>query len=371
MNLKGLVTKAGVDILEEVKILSLTLKAQEGEFMQIELFCEKKNLNSRFLTLTFDEVVFFKGYILGGVEYVEPDCMKLIYVGRGLGRRYAIPQEESLLNKTVLQKWELPFVDPITHDMQNIPMLSGDIGKDITPYVLMDSPKVEQIRVPFQNIKITVHATWVQRGQGAINLFPYIKKAFPARRVLSMTGDALKASFPSIGQTLGKKMGRKTGYTVLSSKMVPCSSKAFNTVPMKIKGREFFLPIKEYKGHFWVQWSCAYIREETLELLLSWKNGEYMPLNQAGSVDAWKVFNFTVKKSAIAEGNDTFFDTQAGQLSIRQAVEQSIYAGLQSRQAYLLKVDMPFVSSLKYKVGNTVIFAKSTTEIIRGRVARL
>jgi len=188
---------------------------------------------------------------------------------------------------------------------------------------------------------------------------------------LSMTGDALKASFPSIGQTLGKKMGSKTGYTVLSSKIIPCSTKIYDTVSVNIKGRECFLPVQEYKGHFWIQWACAYRRQEKIKLFLCWKNGEYLPLQQPGSIDACKIFDFQVKKEAITDGNDTFFDTKTGQLAIRQAVEQSIYAGCQSRQAYLLKVDVPFVSSLKYNVGDTIVFKNNATENIRGRISRL
>lgn len=278
---------------------------------------------------------------------------------------------ESLLQHIDLKKWSLPFVDPVSHQCKNISMLPDDMGTDITPYVLIDSPKIEQMRVPLQNIKVVVHAGWVQKGQGAMNLFPYIKKSFPTRRVLSMTGDALKASFPSIGQTLGKKMGRKTGYTVLSSKMILCSAKTFDTVPVTIKDRECFLPVKEYKGHFWVQWACAYRRQEKAELFLCWRNGDYIPLQQPSNTEVCKTFDFKVNKEVISDGSDAFFDTKEGRLAISQAVEQSIYAGLQSRQAYLLKVDIPFVSSLKFKIGDTVTFAKEKTEFIKGRITRL
>ncbi|PIZ34306.1 MAG: hypothetical protein COY39_00275 [Alphaproteobacteria bacterium CG_4_10_14_0_8_um_filter_37_21] len=250
-------------------------------------------------------------------------------------------------------------------------MLPHDVGKDITPYVLMDTAAIEQIRAPLHRIKIVVRAMWVQKGQGAINLFPYIKNAFPDRRVLSLTGDALKASFPSIGQTLGKKMARKTGYTVLSSKLVRCSTTKNDTIPVNIQGRKFFLPVQEYKGHFWVQWSCAYKRKEKIEILLRWQSDHYVPLLQADSTEACKVFDFKVKKDVIFDGSDTFLDTKTGYLAIQQAVEQSIYAGFQSRQAYLLKVDVPFVCSLKYTIGDTVTFTKSTTEVIKGRISRL
>lgn len=81
MNLRGLVSIEGKDASDEVKILSLTLKAQEGEFTQIELLCEAKSIDSRFIALSCDGLVFFKGHLLGSVEHVEPGCMKLIYVG--------------------------------------------------------------------------------------------------------------------------------------------------------------------------------------------------------------------------------------------------------------------------------------------------
>ena len=176
MNLRGLLAKEGDDTPEEVKILSLTLKAQEGEFAQIELLCEKKNLNTRLISLSCDGFVFFKGHLLGGVESVEPDCMKLMYIGRALDKKYVIPQENSLLKNVDFRKWELPFVNPVSHESMRISMLPRDTGEDFTPYVLMDSVKVEQIRVQLKNIKVVVHAAWVQKGQGSLNLFPYIKK---------------------------------------------------------------------------------------------------------------------------------------------------------------------------------------------------
>ncbi|HCU07086.1 MAG TPA: hypothetical protein DIC42_05880 [Holosporales bacterium] len=371
MQLKAFLGSGVNQSAEEITILNLTLKAQEGEFTKIELLCEKKDVNMRCITLSCEDLVFFKGYLLGGVEDVEPGCMKLMYVGRALAVNYAIQQEAPLLENINNKKWELPCVDPVSHQCKTISMLPSDMGKDITPYVLMDSTKVEQIRMPMHTIKVIVHAAWVQKGQGSINLFPYIKKAFPERRILSITGDALKASFPTIGQTLGKKMGSKTGYTVLSSKMMLCSQKTFDTVPVKIKGSECYLPIQEYKGHFWIQWTCAYRRQEKLELCLCWKNGEYILSPDSRHIDVCKTVDFTVKKDVISAERDTFFDTKIGNLAVRQAIEQSIYVGLQSRQAYLLKVDLPFVNSLQYKIGDTVIFDNNTTGTITGRVSRL
>jgi hypothetical protein len=371
MQLKAFLGREVNQSSEEVTILSFTLKAQEGEFTKIELLCEKQEVHTRCITLFCDDYVFFKGHLLGGVEDVEPGSMKLTYVGRSLMKSYMRPQEASLLENTNYKKWELPFVDPVLHQYKTISMLPSNMAEEITPYVLMDSSKVEQIRMPMHIIKVIVQASWVQRGQGSINLFPYIKKAFPDRRILSITGDALKASFPTIGQTLGKKMGNKTGYTVLSAKMVPCSEKTFEGVLVKVKGNDRYLPIKEYKGHFWVQWTCAYRRQEKLELCLYWENGEYSVKPYFSNVEPCKTFEFIVKQEVISTERDTFFDTQIGNLAVRQAIEQSIYAGLQSRQAYLLKVDLPFVNSLHYKIGNSVIFENNTIGKIRGRIARI
>lgn len=371
MQLKAFLECGDDQSSEDMTILSLTLKAQEGEFTKIELLCEKKDVNKRGITLICDGLIFFKGYLLGGIEDVEPGCMKLMYVGRALSVNYGAQQEAPLLENINCKKWELPCVDPVSHEYKTISMLPADKGEDVTPYALMDSAKAEQIRMPMHTIKVIVQASWVQKGQGSINLFPYIKKAFPDRRILSITGDALKASFPTMGQTLGKKMGSKTGYTVLSSKMMLCSQKTFNTVPVNVKGSECYLPIKEYKGHFWIQWTCAYRRQETLELRLCWENGEYIVNSDSRHTDVCKTFEFTVKKEVILAERDTFFDTKIGNLAVKQAVEQSIYAGLQSRQAYLLKVDLPFVNALPYKIGDTVLFEHNSIGRIKGRVARL
>lgn len=371
MQLKAFLGSVVDHAAEEMTILNLTVKAQEGEFTKIELLCEKQDVHRRCITLICDDYVFFKGHLLGGIEDIEPGCMKLIYVGRALAVDYTMQQEASMLDNISYTKWELPFVDPVSHQYKTISMLPSDVVVDITPYVLMDSFKVEQIRMPMHTIKIVVQASWVQKGQGSINLFPYIKKAFPDRRMLSITGDALKASFPTIGQTLGKKMWSKTGYTVLASKVMICSHKTFETVPVKMKDKEFYLPIKEYKGHFWIQWTCAYRRQETLELRLCWENGAYILNSDSCHMDVCKTLTFTVKKDVISTERDTFFDTKIGNLAVRQAVEQSIYAGLQSRQAYLLKVDLPFVNSLPYKIGDTVIFENNVTGRIKGRISRL
>lgn len=185
---------------KSLKIINLSIKAQEGECVLLDLLCVHAEIEERLIELRFKDVSCFRGSMLGLPETIEPGLMRVRYVGKV---DVACIQRESLLKGVNLTKWELPYVDPVTHQVE---FRSLDYQEQVLKELTVLNMLFKKIRRQIKSLKVVVRAKWVHKAEGMLDLVPYIKKAFPGGRIQTFTGvhfDALKGLSKIKTKTLG------------------------------------------------------------------------------------------------------------------------------------------------------------------------
>ncbi|MDP2193998.1 MAG: hypothetical protein Q8K36_05685, partial [Alphaproteobacteria bacterium] len=341
-----------------LNMFHVNLKIQEGEYAHLRILAKRQDITDHDITLFHNAQIIFKGMLVGAPHYIEPELMELLYLAKPRGNLQK-PMAISYFKNVNPTPWALPYADPVHGTESHISMLPTDHGADITELILEDSMKVEQMRIPLSSIRVIVRAQWVQRGDGCMNLLPFIKKAFPNQRIVTLTGKALEDALPHMGQTLGQSLGqsssRKTGYTVLSAKLKPVRNLADTNIPIMINGKKHHIPVAEYTGHFWLQWQCAFHQQEEVRFLLKWHNGSYHCCPDDPSHTADTELEYTASTHHIAQEYDHFFESETGKRALQQAAEQSLFKGLQSQQSHMLTVKVPFHVGVNLCVGASVI----------------
>lgn len=130
--------------------------------------------------------------------------------------------EGLLVKKGSLEgRTHLPFVDALTHAL-SLKNIGSVKGKTAIQHILYGSVRRRALK-PLEALSVEIKAQWNEEGEGTINLFPFLEKAFPGGRVSSFAPPAFESQWPKVGDRVGAMVHRaQSGYWVEKSWLKPC-----------------------------------------------------------------------------------------------------------------------------------------------------
>jgi hypothetical protein len=359
---------------EDLNIISLTLKGQEGEYMHAEIIAQRQTGLPSYIALNINDTPFFKGEILGCLDMIEPHKMKVRYIAKGGMHTLNSTINESYFKDINADDFTLPFVDPLKHEISSYsPLVKNEKdARDLTPFIFENSIHLQQIRIPFDTINIKIEAKWEQKNDHIINLWPRIQNAFQNRIVETLTPNAFKAAFPKMGQSLGQTIGKKTGYRVFFSKLKEINTQ--NVVYIDLQNKDLLtIPVKSFKGELLVQATNCFKREETIlchfkktpDGSFDIQNGHSEENSQKGTS-----LTFFVDSKYLNEEDGSFFEKDIGKKAIQQALTLALYRGVFSHMSHCIDCLIPFDAGTSLRLGETVSLSLEKKEIF-GKIAKL
>lgn len=345
-----------------LEIIELRYKVQEGEYVQVEILCLRKSFVGCFIEMMVDDLCFFKGTKVGGIEYLEPDLMKITFMAIPKVINFKEP-EESFLHDITINRGELIRIDPVHHSVEYYnPFLKSDFYEPIELFVFKDSIKHETIRAKYDLIKVEIDASWHHSCQGMIDIWPKIESLCPNRTFATLTSLRFLHSLPDMGTSLRSKT-YSTGYTVAFKQLKRLNMNKDLTVSLASQ-KKITLPCYKIKGSYFIEWKASFLRKEKVKIVLRWsEKGFFYPVKDVeGYAD---IITFTINPSKLKGGH--FFDTTNGAIALDQALTLAALKGIQSRFCDCIKIKVPFSIAVKKRVGDSL----SYQDKYFGKIARI
>jgi hypothetical protein len=354
---------------EDLKIFSLKIEAQEGEYVIADIICKRGKIDSPFILLGINNKPFFIGKILKEAINIDPDQMRMQYIAKTKHFEKDIATD-SFFKDLHFQNFFLPFVDPLTHEEKLIsPQVENtEPTRDLTPFILENSLHIEQIRTPLTSFSFKISAYWEQKINHMINLWPYIQKSFPGHCVSTFTANALKASFPEIGQYLGVKDYKKNGYSTFYSRLK--KQKIQKTLPLILQEKESIaLPLQEFKGELIVLASSAFLRKEELCLTLKKQNDGLITIQNQPDIKNID-HTFYIKNEFLQDDWGTFFDKEEAKNMAKQAITLAYHKLLFSNFCDTADFIIPFEKGVHLRIGDTICITHEDKKQL-GRISKI
>ncbi|MCX7338349.1 MAG: hypothetical protein NTX76_03590 [Alphaproteobacteria bacterium] len=239
-----------IHLREDIKIFSLSITQREGEVAIARiLVCQKEAMADGGLWAFF--------------SWQDDDGITLLFSGKRVGFPRGISKSVALKDLTEIEfsaepidaQQQLgvmaeslkvrPFYDDLFilgRDQNPVNVLearttlfcwdraSGRLGlsdifqgarvRDLGSHILSDSLKISLGDVPLDSVSVELSAEWIQCGQGDVNIYPRIARAFPKGLVNTLTPKQMQNDWPKVGDKIGPALSRKqSGYQVVASSL--------------------------------------------------------------------------------------------------------------------------------------------------------
>lgn len=269
---------------KSLKIIKLQMKAQEGEYVLLDMLCQHEIFDERLIRLEHEGKCVFKGEMLDFPLYKEPGFMRVRYVAKA-------PFEENG------EGWRLPYCDPVSHEVGYFNLdYKGSKSKDLVK-VLKGDFVVKRIRQPLETIKVVFQ----RKTEVLLDVMPYVKRAFLGKEIETFTGLHFHKGLAKL------------------------KTKAKEGVRFDF-GKPFHLPLYEVTGECFMPFKA----KEEIEIYLKWKGNGY------------DVVDYCVPDELIVLELEDFSETR-----VKRAFNKVIFKGYQSHQSEMVDIKIPFDPDLR------------------------
>lgn len=337
---------------EDLKIFSIVFKNLEGEYACMEIITNAYVHDFTKICLSYGERSFFKGKFLKNPEPVNEHLTKLFYVAKN--EDYGLTaDEENFFKNAVFSDFSLPRVHPVTHEKSTICYFTGSSKEpvDLTSLILSDSFGIEIFNRPIKKLRLELIAKWIQNSTGIFDIFPFIKSAFPAGHVETLTGMNFQSSFPTVGKNLGNNF-QYCGYSVLYANLQTTNVQKYflNAAQGTIQ-----IPHYTFKGKLFVEWTIFFKRCETINVYILYDSDKkYFDLS-LNDQDCDHSVSLSVNEEKIDGEKGAFFNTLTGNESVNKALFQACYKMMRSHFTSLIHIKVPFSQAVNLQCGDCVV----------------
>lgn len=238
-------------------------------------------------------------------------------------------------------------------------------------------------------MEVKIQAQWVQKIQGFKNIYPFIESQFPEGKIHTLTGKALKKSWPKAGSSIGQ-----SGYYVVHSQLQERSKDPHTLV--KVFGEQKTMAIKKtwFEGELIVGYNYRQKRQETVCFVvklgqspqepetLFWRLGrlpylqDALPfLPQSFYAKETKICHdgkiFKARKDLITDSDfdekeweeseeelyqfqEDFFSTSRGQAVVAHGVERAKTALAWNSRKFLVRLRLPLEQGARFTLNDSL-----------------
>jgi len=164
------------------------------------------------------------------------------------------------------------YCDRRTNDLMRSDWFEGRQLLTLQDNFFQDSLRLRLIKDPLTSCTIKVHAHWIQKDEGVLDLSTSLRLVFPYSKVNTYTKEALLQKWPVSGQHL-----RRSGIWILKSELkemsppsalYPSYSPSLSLTEEKGETKTYRVKRHWFKPTLWVSWQYHQKRKETLVVTL-------------------------------------------------------------------------------------------------------
>jgi hypothetical protein len=161
---------------------------------------------------------------------------------------------------------KIPYMDPVTHEIVPMDVLSYEPPVDISKYCLEDI-KSSIVAEPISGVNVCVNFHFTQDARGCFNMYPKIASLFDGGYVNVYDGQRFAASYPRMGQPLTKSKAFASHYVVLSGHLRDVVVGEIATKSRRIKTKTDSVAFKRttFTGDLTIGWHYQIQRVETVQ----------------------------------------------------------------------------------------------------------